>query len=209
MAGEYEMGTGLGAVAEEVVAATAAATKDVARGAAALARLLGWDTSLLLGMRRFHAPWRTRIALSLTFAGNGWSWTVAGAGIVGAGLALRSRGTIHTGLRLGVAAMVGALAAQGVKRTLNRRRPTHAIEGFEALAENPDAFSFPSGHSAAAFAVAVALQGEYACTGPLSLMLAVGIALSRVYLGAHYPLDVMAGALVGAGAGVATRLALP
>jgi undecaprenyl-diphosphatase len=201
---------GLGtAVADEVAAATAAATTEVARGAAYLARLLGWDESMLLGMRRFHAPWRTRIAHALTRAGDGSSWTVAGCGLLGAGLALRSRATIHFSLRLGLAATLGALFAQALKRSLTRARPTSAIEGFTALAEIPDAFSFPSGHTCAAFAVAVAVNGEHRAAGPLSLLLAVGIGLSRVYLGAHYPLDVLAGAALGAGAGASTRLLLP
>ena len=96
-----------------------------------------------------------------------------------------------------------------LKRTLNRARPTTAIEGFEALAENPDAFSFPSGHTAAAFGAAVALGGEAWCAGPLALLLATGIALSRVYLGAHYPLDVLVGGFLGAGAGAVARIAVP
>ena len=78
--------------------------------------------------------------------------------------------------------------------------------GFAALIEIPDAFSFPSGHTAAAFAIAVALAGEGHGLGPLTLSLAGGIGLSRVYLGAHYPLDVAAGVGLGALCGLAARL---
>jgi len=77
---------------------------------------------------------------------------------------------------------------------------------LEPLAENPDRFSFPSGHTAAAFAVAVAFAGEPGGLGPLALLLATGIGLSRVYLGAHYPLDVAAGGMLGVFAGLAARL---
>ncbi len=172
---------------------------------ARLALLLGYDERLLLHLRRYHGPWRTRIARALTGAGDARSWVAMAAAILASG-APRST---HVALRLAVGCTLGALAAQVLKRVLNRRRPTTAIEGFEALAENPDAFSFPSGHTAAAFGAAVALSGEPYWTGPLSLLLASGIALSRVYLGAHYPLDVLAGGLLGAASGTAARTLVP
>jgi len=168
-----------------------------------LARLLGYDERLLLGFRRLHGPWRTRLARLFTALGDA-------KGLAGIGLSLlASRGTFHAGLRLLAGSGLAALLAQLVKRTMNRARPTSAIEGFEALAENPDAFSFPSGHTAAAFAAAVALSGEAALAGPLAFALAGGIGLSRVYLGAHYPLDVLAGAFLGSVGGAAARLLVP
>ncbi len=172
---------------------------------ARLARLLGYDERLLLHFRRYHGPWRTRVAHLLTAAGDARTWTA-----IGLALLVNARpAAVHVGLRLAAGCTLGALAAQILKRSLNRARPDSAIEGFEALAENPDAFSFPSGHTAAAFGVAVALAGEPACAGPLSLLLATGIALSRIYLGAHYPLDVLVGGFLGAGAGVAARFLVP
>ena len=172
---------------------------------ARFARLLGYDERLLLHFRRYHGPWRTRLAHLLTAAGDARSWTAAALALI----ATARRPAVHLGLRVGLGALAGALAAQVLKRTLNRARPTSAIAGFEALAENPDAFSFPSGHTAAAFAVAVATAGEPFGTGPVALLLATGISLSRIYLGAHYPLDVAVGGLLGAAAGAGARLLVP
>jgi undecaprenyl-diphosphatase len=194
-----------GGVADEV----AAATTVVARRAAAVARILGWDELLLLAMRRFHAPWRTTVARALTRAGDARSWTACGLTILGIGFASRSSDTLHMGLRLGAGTLIATGLSQALKRRLNRARPTRAIQGFEALSDNPDAFSFPSGHTTAAFAVAVAFQGEPWNAGPLAMVLAVGIGLSRVYLGAHYPLDVVAGALLGSAAGGVARVVVP
>jgi undecaprenyl-diphosphatase len=188
------------ATAERAAEGTAAALR-----AAKLAGVLAYDELLLLAMRRLQGPWRTRVARFLTRAGDAGTWTAAGLVILASG----RPGSTHVALRLGVGCSLAALAAQVLKRTLNRARPTSAIEGFEALADNPDAFSFPSGHTAAAFGVAVALVGEPRCAGPLSLLLATGIALSRVYLGAHYPLDVLVGGLLGAAAGSVARFVIP
>ncbi len=167
-----------------------------------LQRILSFDEALLLAMRRFHRPWRTAVAQALTRAGDAKTLTVAGFGL----LATFTRTGVHLGLRLGAAAGIATLLSQGLKRGLTRARPDAAIEGFEALATNPDRFSFPSGHTAAAFAVAVAFAGEPYGAGPLACLLATGIALSRVYLGAHYPLDVVAGGVLGVFAGLASRL---
>ncbi len=165
-------------------------------------RILSYDEALLLAVRRFHSPVRTAVARALTRAGNGSSWTIAGVALLGS---FTARG-VHLGLRLGAATGIATLLSQALKRSLTRARPDVSIAGFEPLLANPDRFSFPSGHTAAAFGVAVAFAGEPAGLGPLALLLAVGIGLSRVYLGAHYPLDVGAGAMLGVCAGLAARL---
>jgi undecaprenyl-diphosphatase len=168
-------------------------------------RLLAADRAVLLAFRRWHGPWRTRLALALTRAGDGGGWTAMALALVSTG----TREGMRLGLRLGLAALLATFASQALKRGLTRARPTRAIEGFRALARDPDAFSFPSGHTAAAFAVTVALAGAPHGLGPAALVLAGGIGLSRVYLGAHYPLDVAAGAALGAAVGLLPRLVLP
>jgi len=168
-----------------------------------LARLLAIDERLLVAARRLHGPWRTRVARALTRAGDTSSWTLVVLVLLGAGQAFTVLGA-----RLAAATLLGTLLSQALKRSLHRPRPTSAIVGFEALAENPDRFSFPSGHTTAAFAAAVALAGAPFGIGPAAAVLALGIGASRVYLGAHYPLDVAAGMVLGTAAGVLARLGL-
>ncbi len=167
-----------------------------------LQRILSFDEALLVSLQRFRRPWRTLVARTLTALGGARSWTLTGLGL----LATRTALGVHLGLRLAAATTFATLSSQALKRGLTRARPDSAIVGFEALVRNPDRFSFPSGHTAAAFAVAVAFVGEPFGLGPLALLLGVGIGLSRVYLGAHYPLDVGAGAALGAVSGLAARL---
>ncbi len=175
---------------------------DEAAGGGRLARLLKWDEATLLAARRWRTPRRTLAARTLTRLGDASSWVVVGLAFLATSTATGTR----LGLRLGAGAGLATLLSQALKRTLARARPDLAIDGFTPLAANPDRFSFPSGHTAAAFAVAAAFAGAPSGLGPLALALALGIGASRVYLGAHYPLDVAAGALLGTLAGLVARL---
>lgn len=86
-----------------------------------------------------------------------------------------------------------------LKNSLKRRRPQESVPGFRSLVTAADQFSFPSGHSSAAFLLATALAVVYG--GPVIAMFlwASGVALSRVLLGVHFPGDTVAGALMGSG----------
>jgi undecaprenyl-diphosphatase len=87
------------------------------------------------------------------------------------------------------------LAVQLVKRTVSRPRPSRAI-AHAALVEDPDRFSFPSGHSGAAMSVAFAYAVAYPALAAPILMVAMLVGLSRVALGVHYPGDVLVGQML-------------
>jgi membrane-associated phospholipid phosphatase len=90
---------------------------------------------------------------------------------------------------------------------LPRRRPDRSAAAVppDRWVRMPTSLSFPSGHSASAFAFATAVG---AAVPPLSLpvhALAAAVAYSRVHTGVHYPGDAIAGALLGTAAAAAVR----
>lgn len=85
-----------------------------------------------------------------------------------------------------------------LKNIIARMRPYHRYEDILLLIVHPGDFSFPSGHSASAFAAAGILFHYIDQRAGIGLLiLASAIALSRLYLGVHYPTDVFAGICVG------------
>jgi undecaprenyl-diphosphatase len=165
-------------------------------------RLLALDEQVLLRVVRWQRPLTIRFLRAITHLGDAPVWVFVGLVLAAAG----SPDTKALALRLGASAGLAALVAQVVKRLSRRRRPNAGIAGFEALVQNPDAFSFPSGHTAAAVATAIAWAGEGAGLGTLAAGFAGLVGFSRVALGAHYPLDVMVGALIGLTCGTIARL---
>lgn len=97
------------------------------------------------------------------------------------------------------------LVVQLVKRTVSRPRPSSTIDCVTLVVE-PDRFSFPSGHSAAAMAVAIGYAMAFPAFAVPLVAAALLVGASRVFLGVHYPGDVLVGQLIAALTALALRL---
>ena len=167
-----------------------------------MAFLLDLDRTLIEAAPAFEHPWLTALFIVLS------AWWVKGPLLVGLGLCsdLRCR---RLPLAFGAAALsVGAasLASHLLKEVFDRARPPERDPSLGSLTPLPDNPSFPSGHSATAFAAATAVAILSPRLRPWALAIAAAVALSRLYLRVHCPLDVMAGALLGAGVGAVCGL---
>lgn len=120
----------------------------------------------------------------------------AGAWLVlGAAESLLSSGEKRARWSRATGVVAGTYAANTALKLLVRRvRPQ--LPGLPALTSTPTRFSFPSAHSSTSFAGALSYSRAGLPAAPLYAF-AMGLALSRLYLGVHYPSDVLAGALFG------------
>lgn len=137
-----------------------------------------------------------------------WLTHLGGARVtIGSGLVLIALGERQLGLAVLIALTLSHIAVQVLKRAVARPRPCDANGRPLALVDLPDPFSFPSGHAAAATAVAGAVSAAHPLAAPVLIPLAALIAYSRVALRVHHVGDVVGGVVLGA-AGVAAASAL-
>jgi membrane-associated phospholipid phosphatase len=150
------------------------------------------DESLLRVARTWgHTPAAERKVARFSLLGeHAGVWLV-----LGAAESLRSSGERRSRWARATGAVAGTYAANTALKLLVRRvRPE--LAGLPPLTSTPTRFSFPSAHSSTSFAGALAYSRAGFPAAPL-YALAAGLALSRLYLGVHYPSDVLAGALLG------------
>ena len=105
-----------------------------------------------------------------------------------------------------VAVALADLSASALKGLIDRPRPPLRYPDQDPLVQVPDSGSFPSGHAATSFAGATILAFGVPRAAPLFYLLATAVGFSRVYLGVHYPLDVVGGAVLGTLIAFALRL---
>ena len=162
------------------------------------------DYSLMRRANNWVAPpWIRAYVIASTRAGDGSLWYAMGLLILlfGGENRLRALGAA------GTAAALSILLFITLKRFTGRRRPCEIEPHCWATLLPPDQFSFPSGHTMTAFAVATPLSLFYPELTAGVLFCAFSIALSRILLGMHFLSDVVAGALLGLGIGYLSLLA--
>jgi membrane-associated phospholipid phosphatase len=151
------------------------------------------DLAVLRLLRtRGHSPPVERAVLAFTRAGeHGLLWQ--GLCLIGAAVDGRRRGIYLRAMRT---VMLAYLANIGLKYIVRRPRPV--LEGLPALSSTVTSLSFPSAHSTTSFAAAWALtRGDDRLPAVPVYALAKAMAVSRIYVGVHYPTDILAGAAYG------------
>jgi membrane-associated phospholipid phosphatase len=133
----------------------------------------------------------------------------APVGFLSYGMLARSEYETDTGLLVGVSEIVSFGLGYGLKEIVKRDRPYATLANVHfSGAETGDPYSFPSGHATSAFALATSLSLRYpkpAVYIPLHLW-ALFVAYGRVYLGVHYPSDVLVGGVIGSGTAIIVHL---
>ena len=160
-----------------------------------LEAILGVDGAILLAIQSLRTELLNGIAVFYTHLGDtGMMWILLSL------VLLCNKKTRKAGFWSLIAMLMGMICTNVVlKHLIGRTRPWIDVAGLTALVAEPDPNSFPSGHTCAAFAAGIVwlrlLPWKWGRV--TAVVLAVLMGLSRLYVGVHYPTDVLAGALVG------------
>ena len=152
------------------------------------------DHRLMRRVHRWRPPrWFRVVMLGASRAGSGWLWGALALTLMLLGgprrFAATAAGCLASGTGLGIYV--------ALKKATGRKRPCLVEPHSWAHIPPPDQYSFPSGHTIAAFAITAAVGLFYPGLFLVLLPGAVVIGISRIVLGMHFLSDVLAGAVMG------------
>ncbi|MGI5978901.1 MAG: phosphatase PAP2 family protein [Oscillospiraceae bacterium] len=153
-----------------------------------------FDAGVLFYLQDFlRSPfWNTFFVLFSRLGDGGILWIALGLAL------LFPPKTRRQGFDILLCIAFAALVTNGILKPLFERvRPYNALEGLSILVPPEPSWSFPSGHANASFAAAFALTKCFGKKGAWSYLIAALISFSRLWVGVHYPTDVLGGIVCG------------
>ncbi len=162
----------------------------------------------LLVQHALVRPWLDPVAVALSWLCEGWVLALVAVAWV-ASLERSRAGAIRIAVPLLLALGADGIAVRVVKSLWDLPRPSAVFAAQQAHVLFPDlsSRSMPSGHASAAAVLAVYLSMRYRWSGVAALLLAFAGGVARVYVGAHWVLDVLVGWAIGAAIGFAAARA--
>jgi undecaprenyl-diphosphatase len=146
-----------------------------------------------------HPRWLDALGNAIAiWANGGWIWAVGV--LVARQFGVRDTGRVLKTLLLGLL-LSNATVEGPVKAYFRRRRPFIDVVRALVVGRKPGGWSFPSGHTSSAFTAATIVSAAWPRGAPVFFLLASWVGFSRVYVGVHYPGDVVSGAVAGVALG--------
>jgi membrane-associated phospholipid phosphatase len=172
-------------------------------------RLQQLDDQILIDLAASRTPGKTDLFLFLSKYNDVVNIGVP-VGLLAGGAIAGDKKMRQNALYVASSSVVNALATMLIKKIVKRPRPFLANVKIKAVYQ-PAYYSFPSGHTSTAFTTATALSQAYPKWYVMvpSYLWAGSVSFSRLYLGVHYPTDVAAGAVLGAGTAFSLRSMRP
>ena len=159
--------------------------------------LMKWDGQLLLWIEKYlRVDWMNGFWCAITFLGDGgWFWILAG--LILCFFKQKRKVGFMALLSMAICALIVNVL---LKNMVARIRPYEILSDLSILVNKQSDYSFPSGHTTASFASAwIYFKRLDKPLGIMAMILATAIAFSRLYVGVHYPSDVLAGFVIAWG----------
>ncbi len=161
-----------------------------------LASIHAWDVNAFYKVNRAQRiKSLQRLAVSLSKTADGWLYPAIPVLLFILELEPASEFLYVLLLAFGLERIVYLVA----KKSFKRKRPANILPGFHSIVTASDEFSFPSGHTSAAFLVVTLLVCIVSPYLAMLYLWSAAVGCSRVILGVHFPSDILMGAMLGTG----------